>query len=441
MLQLQPKGPDLWDAILPEEVRKLPEELARVDELLDNPLLMKPFLARFNSTMGRPGVPVSTYLRLMYLKFRYKLGYETLVEEVSDSIRWRRFCRISYTEKVPDSTTLIKLTGKYGTATLESLHELILRDLTERKIVRGRKIRTDTTVVASDIHYPTDPSLLFDGLRRMRQKLVKVSGSGVRLGRTLKKVKKLIFTVAQTLRKRDRKSREKVKRINFEVIDLARRAITKVEASLKRGRIKSGRVRKHLEATITLTKKAASQSEERLTGGKPTDRLVSMVDPGARPIKKGKLDKPVEFGRTAQITQDASGYFTQYGVHEGNPGDTTLLPGIIETHEKQFPKKLKALAADMGFSSEDNYTLLNKKKVSKIGMAWRGKPPPAIRAKQKRAWFKALMRFRAGIEGSLSFLSRKFGLKRSMFRGDEGTRVWVGWVVIAANLYRFGQGP
>jgi IS5 family transposase len=441
MLQLHPEGPDLWDSILPEEVRKLPEELARVDELFDDPNLMKPFLRRFKTTIGRRGVPVATYLRLMYLKFRYKMGYETLVAEVSDSIRWRRFCRISYTQKVPDPSTLIKLTHKYGAETLEAVHGLILKDLVKRKIVRGRKIRTDTTVVASDIHYPTDPSLLWDGLRRMRQKLVKVRGSGVRLGRTMRKVKKLIFTVAQALRKRDKRSREKVKRINFEVIHLVRNSIKKVKSSLTRGKIRHKGIRDHLKKTLTLTETIAAQSEERLTGGKPTGRVVSLVDPEARPIKKGKLDKPVEFGRTAQVTQDASGYFTQYGVYEGNPGDTTLLPGIIETHEKQFPKKLKALAADMGFSSEDNHKLLKKKKVTKIGMAWRGNPPPAIRAKQKRAWFKAMMRFRAGIEGSLSFLSRKFGLKRSMFRGNEGTRIWVGWVVVAANLYRFGQGP
>ena len=439
MLQLRPQGPDLWDSLLPEELRKLPESLARVDELLQDERLMEPFLQKFNTKMGRPGTPVSTYLRLMYLKTRYKLGYETLVEEVTDSIRWRRFCGIGYADSVPDPSTLIKLTHKYGDETLAKLHELIIDNLTKRKLIRGRKIRTDTTVVASDIHYPTDASLLFDGLRRMRQKLTKVTGSGVRLGRTLKKVKKLIFTVAQTLRKRDKKSREKVKRINFEVIGLVRGAMRKVKASLKFKRIKNKRVRKHLETTLVLTEKAASQSEERLKGGKPTDRLVSMVDPGARPIVKGKLDKPVEFGRTAQITQDAGGYFTQYGIHEGNPGDTTLLPGIIETHEKQFPKKLRKFAADMGFSSEDNQ--LKKKKVKEIGMAWRGKPPPEIRAKQKRPWFKKMMRFRAGIEGSLSFLNRKFGLKRSMLRGDAGTRIWVGWVVIAANLYRFGQGP
>jgi len=147
------------------------------------------------------------------------------------------------------------------------------------------------------------------------------------------------------------------------------------------------------------------------------------------------------FGRTGQITQDESGYFTQYGVHNGTPGDTTLLPGIVAEHGKQFPKALKEFAADMGFSSKENRELLEDRKVRRIGMAWRGNAPPDIRAKQRRAWFKELMAFRAGIEGSLSFLNRKFGLKRSMFRGDVGTGIWVDWVVMAANLYRFGRSP
>lgn len=438
MLQLKPETPDLWDSILPEELRKLPEELARVDILLQDERLMEPFVRRFNQTQGRPGVPISTYLRLMYLKFRYKLGYETLVAEVSDSIAWRRFCGIGYQQKVPDASTLIKLTHKFGDETLAEIHGLIIAGLRERKLVRGRKIRTDTTVIASDIHFPTDAGLLFDGLRRLRQKLLKVPGIGLRLGRTMTKAKKLIFSIAQALRKRDGKSRERVKRLNRKILRVVRKTVIKIKRVLRR--VKNPRVRGHLQATLGLTDTVADQSEERLNGGKPTDRVVSLVDPGARPIVKGKLDKPVEFGRTGQVTQDEGGYFTQYGVHNGTPGDTTLLPDIVDEHESQFPGALKALAADMGFSSKDNHDFLAERGV-RVGMAWRGHAPPGIRAKQGRPWFKKMMAFRAGIEGSLSFLNRKFGLKRSMFRGDAGTGIWVGWVVIAANLYRFGKGP
>jgi IS5 family transposase len=439
MLQLQPEGPDLWDSILPEEVRKLSPELEQIDVLLKDERLMQPFITRFSQHMGRPSVPVSVYLRLMYLKFRYKLGYETLVEEVSDSIRWRRFCGIGYAQSVPDSTTLIKLTHKYGDETLNELHRLIIENLAERKLVRGRKIRTDTTVIASDIHYPTDSGLLYDALRRLRQGLIKVPGIGLRLGRTMKKAKTYIFAVAQALRKPDKKSRERVKRITRTITRMVRRTVIKVRRVLRH--VKNLKVKEHLAATSDLADKVAGQSEERLSGGKPQNRVVSLVDPEARPIVKGKLDKPVEFGRTAQITQDESGYFTQYGVHQGNPNDTTLLPDILKEHKSQFPGALKAVAADMGFSSAGNLELVRDSGVSRIGIPWRGKPPPNIRAKQQRPWFRQIMAFRAGMEGSISFLSRRFGLKRSMFRGNAGTGIWVSWCIIAANLYRFGRAP
>jgi IS5 family transposase len=439
MLRLQPEGPDLWDSILPEELRKLPDELARVDELLQNPRFMASFVMRFDESQGRPSVPVAVYLRMMYLKFRYRLGYETLVQEVSDSISWRRFCGIGYQQSVPDSTTLIKLTHKYGERVLEELHELLIEDLQKRKLVRGRKIRVDSTVVASDIHYPTDAGLLFDGLRRLRQGLLRLPKPGLRLGRTMKRAKKMIFSIAQALRRSDAKARERVRRINGALVRIARGVIEKVRSVLNG--VPAGRTRDHLTTTLDLTRTVADQSAQRLAGNPPPDRIVSLVDPGARAIVKGKLDKPVEFGRTVQLTQDESGYFTRASVHRGNPGDAPFLRTILETHQGQFGVSPKALAADMGYSSEENHRYLQEQGVSKIGMPWRGKPPPSVALKQKRPWFKTLMAFRAGMEGSISFLSRKFGLKRSLFRGDAGTAIWVSWVVLAANLYRFGKGP
>lgn len=439
MLRLEPDGPDLWDIALPPGLRKMSEELSRVGALLKDPRIMEPFLKNFNQTRGRATVPVSTYLRLMYLKFRHKLGYETLVEEVSDSISWRAFCGISYQQSVPDSTTLIKLTHKYGEQTLQDLHTLILENLKGRKIVRGRKVRMDTTVVAADIHYPTDTSLLHDGLKRLKRGLAKVGGLGLRLGRTVKTIKSMIFDIALTLRKRSPVSARKVRRLNYKALGLARRAMSKVREVL--GRVEDQKVRNHLETTLAVTEKAAAQSRERLSGEIPKDRIVSIADPEARPIIKGKLDKPVEFGRIASLVQDESGYFTQGDVHLGNPQEAPLMPDILAAHEEQFPGALKAVAADTGYSSADNHALMRSKGVMKIGVRWRGHAPPNIEAKQRRPWFKSLYRFRAGIEAGIRFLDRKFGMKRSMFRGTAGTKMWVSWCVIAANLYRFGRGP
>lgn len=126
---------------------------------------MAPFIEKFNTIIGRPTVPVETYLRLMYLKFRYQFGYEVLVKEVSDSIKWRRFCRIPLDKKVPHSTALLKLTQRYGPETTDKLNEILIDKARGDKLVRARKLRLDTTAVEADIHYPTDNSLLSDGVR------------------------------------------------------------------------------------------------------------------------------------------------------------------------------------------------------------------------------------------------------------------------------------
>jgi IS5 family transposase len=439
MLQLHKEPVDLFDSILPEELRKLPEELARVDELLSDPRFMEPFLKRFNTTTGRPTVPVAVYLRLMYLKFRHKLGYETVVAEVNDSFTWRRFCGIGFQQKMPDSTTLIKLTHKYGEETLEALHQLLITNLKERKIVRGRKIRLDGTVVAADVHYPTDMSLMADGLRRMRQGLRSVPGLGLRLGRTLKRAKSLIFSAHRGLRGGGEAARERIKRFNRKIMAMTRRAAEKVKAILHR--VKAPHIRRRMEETLSLTDRIIEQTGARLKGEKIQDRLISLADPEARAIVKGKLDKPVEFGRTSQVVQDESGYFTQAKVFNGNPNEAPLLPDLIAEHQKQFPGALNAVAADTAYGSEDNRSCLKKAKVRWIGIPWRGHPPPAALAQFKRTWFKKLYAFRAGIEAGFRFLDRKFGFKRSMFRGTPGTKIWAIWCLLAANLYRFGQGP
>src|SRR5215207_5734479 len=141
MLRTVGDQPTLWEAILPEELRRLPAELARVDVLLDDPAFFAPFTPFFDPRIGRPSTPTETYLRLMFLKFRYRLGFESLCREVSDSITWRRFCRIPLEGSVPHSTTLMKLTTRCGATAVEGLNEALLAKAAEAKLLRTNKIR------------------------------------------------------------------------------------------------------------------------------------------------------------------------------------------------------------------------------------------------------------------------------------------------------------
>ena len=121
MLRTRAVEVSLWEAVLPPEVLRLPEALARVDVLLDDPVFFAPFVAFFDPRVGRPSTPMEVYLRMMFLKFRYRLGYESLCAEVSDSITWRRFCRIPIDGKVPHPTTLMKLTTRCGSAAVDGV--------------------------------------------------------------------------------------------------------------------------------------------------------------------------------------------------------------------------------------------------------------------------------------------------------------------------------
>ena len=163
MLRTRAEQVSWWEAVLPEQVLRLPEELARVDSLLDDPVFFAPFVPFFDPRIGRPSTPMETYLRLMFLKFRYRLGYESLCREVSDSITWRRFCRIPLDGTVPHPTTLMKLTTRCGTAAVEGLNEALLAKAVQAKLLRTTRVRADTTVVPANVAYPTDSGLVGQG--------------------------------------------------------------------------------------------------------------------------------------------------------------------------------------------------------------------------------------------------------------------------------------
>jgi IS5 family transposase len=143
--------------VLPEVCLRLPVELERVDAWLDDDRFFPPFVPHFSARMGCPSIPMETYLRLMFLKHRYRLGYESLRAEVSDSISWRRFCRLDIDARLPHPTTLMKLTP--GAANTRSpLNDQLLAKAVEARVVKTGKVRADTTVVSANVDYPPIPA-------------------------------------------------------------------------------------------------------------------------------------------------------------------------------------------------------------------------------------------------------------------------------------------
>jgi len=157
----------LWESLLPEQALVMPAELVRVDRLLDDERFFAPYGEFFHATLGRPSIPIETYLRLMFLKYRYRLGFESLCREVADSITWQRFCRIGLGGRVPHPTTLMKITTRCGETATNGLNEALLARAVEAKVLKTNRLRADTTVVAANVAYPSDSSLLAKGVAKM----------------------------------------------------------------------------------------------------------------------------------------------------------------------------------------------------------------------------------------------------------------------------------
>ena len=441
------QSPSLWESVLPPELFQMNEELTRVDTLFDDERFFAPFRERFGTRMGRPTTAVATYLGMMYLKHRYGLGYEVLVKEVSDSFAWRRFCHLSLDDRVPDSTTLIKLTHKYGEDTVRALNDALVLKLKERKVVRGRKLRIDTTVVESDIHHPTDTGLLTDGIRvitRVVSKLKKVvPGIGSRFVKHTRKAKKVYLGLMKVMKGRTgkddsalKRARDNLVKITGEVIADGRVVQAELELLQEKSPLVNG-LRGQLGEWIEAAEKVVRQTQEVIKRNRHLPRrLVSLFDAGARPIKRGKSRADTEFGRKVLLGETDHGIITTYDVLEENPSDTALLKPVVKRHKRLFRKRLKAVAADRGFYSQANEDWLKGSGIKQAGIPKRGKISGERRRYQKQSWFKRLQRFRAGIEARISLLKRKFGLKRSRLRGSPGVNIWVGQGIFAQNLWQ-----
>jgi transposase, IS5 family len=443
----------LWDALLPEEAKRLPAELVKVDTYLDDERFIAPWRTLFSARLGRPSVPIDTLLRLLYLKHRYGLGYETLCREVSDSISWRRFCRLPLDRSVPHPTTLVKLVRRAGPQTIEELNAALLAKLAEGKLLRARKLRVDTTVVEADIDYPTDADLLEGAVRKLGGlvRRVKARGAASRTrfrdrgraaGRRMKRL-------ARTLRRRTGVAMAEVDRLTGEVAQIARRTLGQVQAVARNARRtlarrpndgRLGRLLDELHETIDATQRLLAQTDQRLAGNRTIpDRLVSLADPDARPIRKGKPQHPTQFGYTLLLAEDERGFVADHQLQQGNPPDAPQLVPAVGRVIAVTGRTPGTVVGDRGFGTAANDQALESLGVKRVGLARTGTPGKARQALERTRAFRRLRNWRVGIEARISHLKRTFGLRRTRLRRLGGARTWVGLGIFAYNLQRMTE--
>jgi IS5 family transposase len=436
----------LWDEVLPVEVRELPEDLARLDRVLSDGLLW-PIAQAWEAEArerGRPSIAMATFVRLMVIKQRTGWGYETLVREVSDSLHLRRFCLIAIDRRVPDESTVRKLARRLGPEVVNEITRMVIDTAQRETRFTARAARIDSTVVEADIRYPSDAMLALQGARalaREGRKLSRLVKSTVRVRDRSRSIGKTVRAISRTLGRRTGQAKDQVMALNEQAGRLIARSAseaTRLAAAARasaRGRGAESKLRaaRQLEELAGRCRRVAEQIDRRARGLKISDRLVSISDPDARPIRKGKLGKPTEFGYVAQICEvtentrrGARGFILPAAHAPGNPAENRLLPQTA--HELARAQiRPREIVADGGFMPGPTHDAFPKLAEHQIQIAGRHEPG-SRRTRKRRA------RYRTGIEGRISHLKRRYGLRRSRLKGDNGMQTWTGWAILAYDL-------
>ena len=437
----------LWDEVLPVEVRELPEDLARLDRVLSDELLLFPIKLAWEQTArerGRPSIAMVTFVRLMVVKHRTGWGYETLVREVSDSLHLRRFCLIGIDRRVPDESTIRKLARRLGPGVVAEITRMVIEKAQRETRFTARAARIDSTVVEADIRYPSDAMLALQGSRalaREGKKLQRLIGAKAGVRDRSRSIGKTVRAISKTLARRTGEAKAQVMVFNEQAGRLitrsareAKRLAQAARASARgRGAAAKLRAADQLQKLASRCEKVAEQIDRRVHGLKITDRLVSMADPDARPIRKGKLGKPTEFGYVAQICEvtentrkGARGLILPAGHAPGNPAENTLLPQTA-TELASAGLRPREIVLDGGFQPGPTSEAFPDLNESQIQLSGRHEPG-SRRTRKRRA------RYRTGIEGRISHLKRRYGLRRSRLKGDDGMRIWTGWAILTYDL-------
>lgn len=445
----------LWDEALPIEVRALPEDLAALDGLLCGPGLMAPFVEHWRrealvsgvsaADHGRPTIAIETYVRLMVLKHRYGWGYRMLVAEVSDSIHLRRFCRIALSERVPDESTVRKLTGRIGEQTVNDMTRALIKAAVRERRFRARAVRIDSTVIEADIKYPTDAGLASHGVKALaregRKLASKLRETKTRVRDRSRSMGRRLRAITRTIRRRSGEAKAEVLALTAQTGQLLEQSVKEARrlAAMARRKARGRGAQAKLRLAAKLDEladrcaKVAKQITQRVRGEKITDRLISLSDPDARPIRKGKIGKPNEFGYVAQIAEvtpntkrGARGLILPAASLPGNPGENALLPQTV-TELGRLGLAPREVTLDGGFTLGATTEQLEDLQPERVFIS--GRQQPGSRRTQRR-----LQRYRTGAEGRISHLKRSYGMRRSRLKGDEGQKTWAGWGILTYNL-------
>lgn len=451
------------EGLIEEEVADLWEDWMRhADEVLHDEKLIETVYSALaqrsprSKNFGRPGTPAEVVLRLMVLKHARDWSYDILEREVRANLVYREFTRVG-AGKVPDAKTLGRLGRALGPEIVEKVHQRLVAIAREKKIVHGKRLRVDTTVVETNIHHPTDSSLLGDGVRvltRTMKEMAQVAGeAGTKLRNRQRSVQHRLIEIGRASRSKGEAGKEKLKKsyekllaATGQVVRQARRFSAEVASGVKRSADVFEQAaleahKKYIDTMVPRVQQVIRQTKARVLEGSNhfAEKLLSIFEPTTEIIRKGKAGKPTEFGKMVKIQEAENQIVTSYEVYSQRPSDSDLLIPAIETHEEQLGRTPRLVAADAGFYSAKNEAGAQAMGVEQVAIPNRSTKSAERKRHQKKRWFRKAQKWRTGSEGRISLLKRRHGLDRCFYKGDDGMKRWVGLGVIADNLINIGR--
>jgi len=431
-----------------------------VDQLLEDPALLdlvrQCLAARSPASVrtGRPTIAPDHLLRCCVMKHLKGWSFRDLERELRSNLVYRRFTRFD-AEATPDFSTFSRTFALLSPQITEQIHQRVVGLAREQGVAQGRKLRTDTTVVESNVHYPTDSTLLGDGIRVLSRGLARIAAECkdgalevVHHGRA---VKHRLLEISRAAKSLTEANQQRMRDSYQKLVGLTRGVVRQANDVLQRwakGRLKVVGKLLRVEAQIgqlrhflPLVEKVITQTKERVWGGNchVQGKVLSLFEPHTEVIRKGKAHKPNEFGRLVRIDEVENGIVSAYQVLPGNPADTTAWMPALQQHQACFGRAPVMATADRGFFSAKNEREAQDLGVKKVALPARGRLSVKRAKQQKQRWFRRALRWRAGCEATISTLKHPFSMLRARYKRDPGFQRYVGWCVITKNLFSIAR--
>ena len=463
MIEMRRAQRSFGDGLIAEEVGDLRDDwMQYADQVLADETLVTLVYDALgkrhpkSKSRGRQGVAAEVVLRLLILKHIRNWSYAVVEREVRANLVYRDFTRVG-AGKAPDAKTM----GRWGVAlggdVIKQIHARMVALAQSHGLTEGRRMRVDTTVVETNIHYPTDSSLLGDGVRvliRNMKKITKIVGeAGAKLRDRSRSVKLRMLDIARAARSKAKQGQEKLKRAyqqllnsTSRVVGQAKRFSKEIAEGVKRSmdvvkQLGLEGLRQEIDAMVPRVNQVMKQTRARILRGdtRSDGKLVSLFEPATEIIRKGKAGKPTEFGKMVKLQEAENQIVIDYEVYAQRPNDADLLIAAVETHQAKLGRTPRLVAADAAFYSAKNEAAAIAKGVKRVCIPNRSTKSAERKREQKKRWFRSGQKWRTGCEGRISVIKRRHGLNRSRYKGDAGMQRWVGLGVIADNLINIGR--